>query len=121
MSESKIIDARDTYCPGPLMEPIGYMKHANVGDELELLLPIRARFPISLSGSTKWDTTWSVSRKSKRPGTSRFAKLNRTPLARYLSDLAVLGWGRGMPWKNLIGDCNENISRRRWHGGYHRG
>lgn len=37
MSESKIIDARDTYCPGPLMELIGYMKHANVGDELELL------------------------------------------------------------------------------------
>lgn len=37
MSESKIIDARDTYCPGPLMELIGYMKHAKVGDELELL------------------------------------------------------------------------------------
>lgn len=37
MSESKIIDARDTFCPGPLMELISYMKHANVGDELELL------------------------------------------------------------------------------------
>ena len=37
MSESKIIDARNTFCPGPLMELITYMKHANVGDELELL------------------------------------------------------------------------------------
>ncbi len=37
MSEAKIIDARDTFCPGPLMELISYMKRANVGDELELL------------------------------------------------------------------------------------
>lgn len=37
MSETKIIDARDTFCPGPLMELISYMKRANVGDELELL------------------------------------------------------------------------------------
>lgn len=37
MSESKIVDARDTYCPGPLMELITYMKQANVGDTLELL------------------------------------------------------------------------------------
>lgn len=37
MSESKVIDARDTFCPGPLMELITYMKHAKVGDELELL------------------------------------------------------------------------------------
>lgn len=37
MSEAKVIDARNTYCPGPLMELITYMKQANVGDTLELL------------------------------------------------------------------------------------
>ena len=37
MSERRVIDARDTFCPGPLMELIGYMKRAQVGDELELL------------------------------------------------------------------------------------
>ena len=37
MSESKIVDARNTYCPGPLMELITYMKQAKVGDTLELL------------------------------------------------------------------------------------
>lgn len=37
MSEAKIVDARNTYCPGPLMELITYMKQAEVGDVLELL------------------------------------------------------------------------------------
>lgn len=37
MSESKVIDARNTFCPGPLMELIAYMKQASVGDTLELL------------------------------------------------------------------------------------
>lgn len=37
MSESKVIDARNTFCPGPLMELISYMKQAAVGDTLELL------------------------------------------------------------------------------------
>ena len=37
MSETKVMDARDTFCPGPLMELITYMKQANVGDTLELL------------------------------------------------------------------------------------
>ena len=37
MSEGKIIDARNTFCPGPLMELITYMKQAEVGDTLELL------------------------------------------------------------------------------------
>jgi len=36
MSE-KVIDARNTFCPGPLMELISFMKHAEVGDTLELL------------------------------------------------------------------------------------
>lgn len=37
MAESKVIDARNTFCPGPLMELITYMKQAKVGDTLELL------------------------------------------------------------------------------------
>ncbi len=37
MSESKVIDACNTFCPGPLMELIAYMKQASVGDTLELL------------------------------------------------------------------------------------
>ena len=37
MSETKIVDARNTYCPGPLMELITHMKQANVGDTIELL------------------------------------------------------------------------------------
>jgi tRNA 2-thiouridine synthesizing protein A len=37
MSECKVIDARNTFCPGPLMELITFMKHAKVGDKLELL------------------------------------------------------------------------------------
>ena len=37
MSERKTIDARGTYCPGPLMELIANLKLINVGDELEVL------------------------------------------------------------------------------------
>lgn len=37
MSESKTIDACNTFCPGPLMELITYMKQADVGDTIELL------------------------------------------------------------------------------------
>ena len=37
MSKTKIIDACNTYCPGPLMELITYMKQAEIGDTLELL------------------------------------------------------------------------------------
>lgn len=36
MSE-KVVDARDTYCPGPLMELITHMKKSEVGDIIELL------------------------------------------------------------------------------------
>ena len=38
----KVIDARNTFCPGPLMELIGYMKQANLGDTLELCRPTKA-------------------------------------------------------------------------------
>lgn len=37
MSERKIVDAKNTFCPGPLMELIGQMKMAEIGDELEIL------------------------------------------------------------------------------------
>ena len=33
MSERKVIDARGSFCPGPLMELIGWIKLAAVGDE----------------------------------------------------------------------------------------
>ncbi len=37
MSEIKVVDARNTFCPGPLMELIRSIKQAEVGDTLELL------------------------------------------------------------------------------------
>lgn len=37
MAQKRLIDARGSFCPGPLMELIGFMKMAEVGDELELL------------------------------------------------------------------------------------
>ncbi|MXX16462.1 MAG: hypothetical protein F4Z52_04390 [Gammaproteobacteria bacterium] len=37
MSEHKIVDAKNTYCPGPRMELSRCMKQADVGDTLELL------------------------------------------------------------------------------------
>jgi tRNA 2-thiouridine synthesizing protein A len=37
MAQKRVVDARGSFCPGPLMELIGFMKMAEVGDELELL------------------------------------------------------------------------------------
>jgi len=37
MAERKVIDARGTFCPGPLMELIAGSKLIEVGDELEVL------------------------------------------------------------------------------------
>jgi len=37
MSDCKVIDARNTFCPGPLMELITHMKLTKVGDVVELL------------------------------------------------------------------------------------
>lgn len=36
-SNAKVIDARGSFCPGPLMELIRAMKEAEVGDVIELL------------------------------------------------------------------------------------
>lgn len=37
MQDRKILDARNTFCPGPLMELIAQMKLVDVGDVLEVL------------------------------------------------------------------------------------
>jgi TusA-related sulfurtransferase len=37
MGEKKVVDARGSFCPGPLMELIAAIKLIEVGDELELL------------------------------------------------------------------------------------
>ena len=37
MAENRVIDACNTFCPGPLMELITYMKQVKLGDTLELL------------------------------------------------------------------------------------
>ena len=37
MSDARLIDARGSFCPGPLMELIAGMKLAQVGEKLELL------------------------------------------------------------------------------------
>ena len=37
MSQTKVVDARNTFCPGPLMELISNIKHVQVGDVIELL------------------------------------------------------------------------------------
>lgn len=37
MSTEKVVDARGSFCPGPLMELIANMKMMAVGDTLELL------------------------------------------------------------------------------------
>jgi tRNA 2-thiouridine synthesizing protein A len=37
MAEHRVIDARGSFCPGPLMELIAAMKKSAVGDTFELL------------------------------------------------------------------------------------
>lgn len=37
MAEKQIIDARGTFCPGPLMELIAAIRLAGVGDQIEVL------------------------------------------------------------------------------------
>jgi len=37
MSDKQVIDARGTFCPGPLMELIAAVRLASVGDEIEVL------------------------------------------------------------------------------------
>ncbi len=37
MAEKTVIDARGSFCPGPLMELIARLKSGQVGDEFEVL------------------------------------------------------------------------------------
>ncbi len=37
MANRKVVDARGSFCPGPLMELIAALKMATVGDEIEVL------------------------------------------------------------------------------------
>ena len=37
MTNRRLIDARGSYCPGPLMELIAAMKMAEIGEEIEVL------------------------------------------------------------------------------------
>ncbi len=37
MAEKRTVDARGSFCPGPLMELISAMKMVQVGDEIEVL------------------------------------------------------------------------------------
>ena len=37
MAQKHIVDARGSFCPGPLMELIAQLKSAAVGDEFEVL------------------------------------------------------------------------------------
>ena len=37
MANRKTIDARGSFCPGPLMELIAAMKMVEIGDEIEIL------------------------------------------------------------------------------------
>jgi tRNA 2-thiouridine synthesizing protein A len=37
MSQRKTIDARGSFCPGPLMELISAIKLVDIGDEIEIL------------------------------------------------------------------------------------
>jgi len=36
MTERHVVDARGAFCPGPLMELIAALRHAAIGDELEV-------------------------------------------------------------------------------------
>ena len=37
MAERKLVDARGSFCPGPLMELIAAIKLVDVGDEIDVL------------------------------------------------------------------------------------
>ncbi len=37
MSNRQTIDARNTFCPGPMMELIAALKQSEIGDEVEVL------------------------------------------------------------------------------------
>lgn len=75
-SNAKVIDARGSFCPGPLMELIRAMKEAEVGDVVELLSSDKgtandvpewvAKVGHEMLGSEEKDGVWHLMvRKSK--------------------------------------------------------
>ena len=76
MAGRKLIDARGSFCPGPLMELIAGIKMVEVGDEIEVLSSDKgsaAEIPQWLKkvghehlGTSEQDGTWHIAvRRSK--------------------------------------------------------
>jgi len=69
-TNAKVIDARGSFCPGPLMELIRAIKEAQVGDVIELLSSDKgtaqdvpewvAKVGHELLGSEEKDGVWHV-------------------------------------------------------------
>jgi len=76
MSERRIVDARGSFCPGPLMELIAAIKMVQVGDELEILSSDKGsakEIPQWLNkvghehlGTTEQDGVWHVNVRRKK-------------------------------------------------------
>jgi tRNA 2-thiouridine synthesizing protein A len=70
MANRQTIDARGSFCPGPLMELIAALKLATIGDEIEILSSDKgsaADIPAWINkvghayvGTTEQDGYWSV-------------------------------------------------------------
>ena len=70
MSERKLIDARGSYCPGPLMELIATLKLVEIGAEIEVLSNDKgtaaylpewiAKVGHEMVGVTELEDHWSV-------------------------------------------------------------
>jgi TusA-related sulfurtransferase len=69
MSDTKVVDARNTFCPGPLMELISFMKRAEVGDQLELLSTDEGSANDVPQWIAKWAMNLSVAKRSRIYGT----------------------------------------------------
>jgi tRNA 2-thiouridine synthesizing protein A len=76
MAEKKVVDARGSFCPGPLMELIAAMKAAEVGDELEVLSSDKGsakdipewinKVGHEMVGTTEQDGVWHVTVKKTK-------------------------------------------------------
>ena len=57
---TRTVDARGSFCPGPLMELIRAISEAEIGDVIAVLSTDRGRRPTSRSGSRRPATGWSA-------------------------------------------------------------
>jgi tRNA 2-thiouridine synthesizing protein A len=113
MSVTKTIDARDTFCPGPLMELISYMKHASVGDTVELLS--------TDSGSANDIPEWVKKVGHEMVGTEQVEgvwhlKVRKANNRSGSNATDVLNRSNGETW---IGGSNEDLSRWWRYGRHH--